>query len=357
MNQVQTQLESIEVLPHLLPDLLSGLSIHRGQIVVDSLRGAIEDGHSDWIVLATSRRIRQSAQQFNAGNDITSDLLAAAIVTHPIHRAIETNIDAVWSPTRMDAATLMVASLLPTGGDENNAAAICSATSRLLRDTLRQRGVRFLQWATDLDHDDEFMDYWLDGFALQNLGELDYCYKNLDSTSILLDESSLRSQLKPVDWQSTTSEADFLSVIKLTYEGTLDCPSLEAFRTVSQTLAGYRSSSAFAPSLWFTISDRDNEQALGVVVLAAHGAQPSNRQRVASASAIELVYMGLIPDARGHGLGDEVLQQIENITKQCDAKRLILAVDRENVYAKNRYKQFGMKTMLCESVFASSINP
>src|SRR5690606_17377683 len=85
-------------------------------------------------------------------------------------------------------------------------------------------------------------------------------------------------------------------IIDATYEGTLDCPSLDGVRQTDDVLAGYAELGDHDPADWFIV--RQGEDDVGCLLLARHGRQHQ----------MELIYMGVIPGQRGHGLGEELVR-------------------------------------------------
>ena len=70
---------------------------------------------------------------------------------------------------------------------------------------------------------------------------------------------------------------------------------------------------------------------------------------------VELVYMGLVPESRGRGLGRRVLEAAIDQARRCGASQMILAVDRNNVPARTLYGRAGFSWVLSEAVWAKSI--
>ena len=123
-------------------------------------------------------------------------------------------------------------------------------------------------------------------------------------------------------------EDRFRRLLAGTYEQTLDCPGLHRVLSVDATLAGYRGQASYEPGLWFIA--RHAGQDVGCLILAAH-----------SPDLWELVYMGLVPDARGQGLGQDLVAQALWLAGQQQASVLALAVDAANAPALAAYGRFG----------------
>jgi GNAT superfamily N-acetyltransferase len=115
------------------------------------------------------------------------------------------------------------------------------------------------------------------------------------------------------------------------YKDSLDCPALNGRREVGDVLAGHRATGQFDPSIWFLL--REGGESLGVLLLSES----------LRADAMELVYVGLAPTARGRRLGELMMQQALAVTARRRQPRLCLAVDAENVPALKLYYRHGMR--------------
>lgn len=132
-------------------------------------------------------------------------------------------------------------------------------------------------------------------------------------------------------------------VVQLTYEDTLDCPGLEGVRDVHDSLDGYRQVGQHDPSLWFFMRsaasavDRSldaqgrGRRDAGVLILSPH---PLSSQ-------LELVYVGVVPKARGQGLGAYAVQHAKQVLAARGMERIVLAVDAANAPALRVYNDAG----------------
>jgi mycothiol synthase len=138
---------------------------------------------------------------------------------------------------------------------------------------------------------------------------------------------------------------DHLRLAKLverSYEGTLDCPRLNGIRETADVLDGYRRTGVFDPARWLLV--REGEKDIGCLLLTEHPAE----------SQWEIVYMGLIPEARGHGLGRWLIQQAQWRASQAECPRLVAAVDAENEPALRAYASCGFAAWDRRSVYLTS---
>ncbi len=135
----------------------------------------------------------------------------------------------------------------------------------------------------------------------------------------------------PVEFESyCPANHDRLArVVGATYQETLDCPRLNGVRQIDDVLAGYRATGVFSPGRWLLV--RHQGEDVGCLLLADHPEQES----------YELVYMGLVPSARGSGWGNDITRRAQWLTREAGRRRLILAVDSANGPAIRMYSMLG----------------
>jgi ribosomal protein S18 acetylase RimI-like enzyme len=137
----------------------------------------------------------------------------------------------------------------------------------------------------------------------------------------------------PLDFEpfSSADHDRLLQLVEATYEDTLDCPGLDGVRHTGDALAGYRATGVFSPSRWLIVRHQGHE--VGCLLLADHPEQGN----------WELVYMGLKPAARGHGLGLHMTRHAQWLARQAGSPRLVLAVDAANRPARAVYQRAGFR--------------
>jgi len=123
-------------------------------------------------------------------------------------------------------------------------------------------------------------------------------------------------------------------VLGETYEDSLDCPALNGVRSAADTIEGYRAQGVSGPGdsdtgRWYFA--RHDNQDVGTLILRSH----------ADGGNWELVYMGIVPTARGHGYGWQILQYALWQSQLGKADRLVLAVDESNAHALRMYRRAG----------------
>jgi ribosomal protein S18 acetylase RimI-like enzyme len=149
------------------------------------------------------------------------------------------------------------------------------------------------------------------------------------------------------------SHAAFARTIVQTYQESLDCPALNGLRDIEDVIAGHKASGggpkAFDPAWWFLLRERDAE-ALAVLLLA--------RTTSPHAAAAELVYLGLVPAARGRGIGDVVMRQALHVVSAARGETptsLALAVDGHNTRALRLYHRHGMRRVGSKRAFVRQL--
>lgn len=131
----------------------------------------------------------------------------------------------------------------------------------------------------------------------------------------------------------------FTELVEATYRETLDCPALNGIRDIEDTLAGYRASGGDRGELWLII--RHENRDIGCLLLGDH---PDHGN-------CELVYMGLVVEARGRGWGTHVTRHAQWLTRQTGRSRLVLAVDEANWPARKMYASVGFHDWDRRSVY------
>lgn len=131
---------------------------------------------------------------------------------------------------------------------------------------------------------------------------------------------------------SPENHAHFARAILASYEQSLDCALLHGRRDIEDVILGHKASGATDPSLWSCIVRESDGAELGVLLLAS----------VPVHAMMELVYVGLSPQARGSGLGDYLLRVALAKTAHQGMRVLTLAVDAVNTPAIRLYHRHGL---------------
>ena len=131
-------------------------------------------------------------------------------------------------------------------------------------------------------------------------------------------------------------EPHFRATLAATYEGTFDMPELAGVRSLDDVLDGHRASGRFDPGRWrlgrLSASDGGAPEPVAILLIADQPERPS----------WEVTYLGLVPSARGRGLGRAALAHALELAAPCQ-ERLDLAVDVRNAPAVRLYQAAGFR--------------
>ncbi|MCB9849551.1 MAG: GNAT family N-acetyltransferase [Phycisphaerales bacterium] len=121
----------------------------------------------------------------------------------------------------------------------------------------------------------------------------------------------------------------FLRALETSYIDSLDCPGLTGLRSTSDVLLGHRATGVFDPKGWY-VALRGRAPA-GVLLTA----------RVARASALEVVYIGVSSTERGRGVGNYLMQVAHARARELALGVVTLALDATNEPARRLYDRWG----------------
>lgn len=133
-------------------------------------------------------------------------------------------------------------------------------------------------------------------------------------------------------------ESRLAAIVEETYVGTRDCPALDGLRSAQEVLDEYRTIGAGRDELWRIV--KRNDRNVGCLLLADHPSQ----------SQVELVYMGVVPTARGGGGGAAMVREALRIAATLQRARVVLAVDAANDPAVAIYQRCGFTTIETRTV-------
>lgn len=140
-------------------------------------------------------------------------------------------------------------------------------------------------------------------------------------------------------------EARLVEIVEQTYIETRDCPALDGLRTAADSLTDYRTIGASGDSLWRIV--RRAEQDIGCLLTADHPSQ----------SQVELVYMGVVPSARGLGGGAAIVREALRIAAKLGRAQVVLAVDATNDPAAKIYRHYGFAHFETRTVMICRLEP
>lgn len=138
----------------------------------------------------------------------------------------------------------------------------------------------------------------------------------------------------------------FVQGLDRSYEQTLDCPELCGLRATADVFESHKATGVFDPRLWWLV--RVHGQPEGCLLL-----NPCPEQRT-----IELVYIGLGPLARGHGLGKRLLTY--GLQLACANRPewdVACAVDERNTPAQKLYESLGFRALARRVAFVKPLLP
>lgn len=122
---------------------------------------------------------------------------------------------------------------------------------------------------------------------------------------------------------------ELATLLARTYDRTLDCPGLAGLRRTEDVLDGHRGAGRFDPDLWFML--RLDGRPAGLSLLNPNP----------EAGCTEVVYFGLVPEARGLGLATLLLRHALASIDAAAPSRIALAVDDRNTPALRLYRRHG----------------
>jgi ribosomal protein S18 acetylase RimI-like enzyme len=177
--------------------------------------------------------------------------------------------------------------------------------------------------------------------GFEHLAELDYLSATIEEASHDASSPSAEPSFVPVHADSFDHLAE---VVERTYEGTLDCPALDGLRRGCEMLDEYRSVGDGREGCWRFVQD-DGEN-VGCLLLADH---PRQQQ-------LELVYMGIVPSARGRGWGESSVREAKRIAATLGRAQIVLAVDAANRPAVAMYERCGFTKFDRRSAFLCKLS-
>lgn len=138
---------------------------------------------------------------------------------------------------------------------------------------------------------------------------------------------------------SADAHARFVRVVEATYVDTLDCPGLNGLRDIEDVLTGYRAAGVFDCDRWLFV--RHDGVDVGCLILTDHPGYDT----------WELIYMGVVPQARGHSWGKDIARRAQWLSRVAGKSRLVVAVDAANTPAIRMYSAVGFETWDRRSVY------
>ncbi|HZV05053.1 MAG TPA: GNAT family N-acetyltransferase [Gemmataceae bacterium] len=213
--------------------------------------------------------------------------------------------------------------LWPPGAVEDGATELEDALLRHARGWLRQRGVKLVQ--TLLAPEESFLAVPLLRNGFSAVTRLWYMRHQLN-----LPVHHLNTPAR-LDYQAYDGDSAFQQTLLRTYENTLDCPEVNGVRSIDEVLEGHRAQGAYDPERWWLV--RHGSEPVGVLMMT----------EMPESGDWELAYMGVVPEARRHGFGREMLLHALCEARAADVPSVTLSVDARNHPAWNLYRSLGFE--------------
>lgn len=121
-----------------------------------------------------------------------------------------------------------------------------------------------------------------------------------------------------------------IETLDRTYEDTLDCPELCGLRDTSDVLDSHRLAGEFDPRMWFLAFEGQRPVGCGLF------------SRAKDKPSVELVYLGVAPEARKRGLARHLMGLGLRAARAASATEVTCAVDARNAPAITLYDGFGL---------------
>jgi GNAT superfamily N-acetyltransferase len=118
-------------------------------------------------------------------------------------------------------------------------------------------------------------------------------------------------------------------LVEQTYEGSRDCPELNGICRTGDVVAGYQKLGKFRPEHWYFVQYLKED--IGCLLL---NDQPQGDH-------LELVYMGLVPSARGRGWSHPIVKQAFWTARCASRHHVLVSVDARNTPALQAYRRAG----------------
>jgi len=261
----------------------------------------------------TARNLRLAVVLDQLGDGLAPQLLLVAVRDDQL-------VGAGWvSPAAGKTGLLQMPRLIP-GEDLQTADVILAA----LNDAVAEADVQLVQAMLTSDQSADRRQLEEHGYDLA--ADLHYlsCQANHFPRSLPQSELTYRRA-------QNYGEAEFCRLIERTYIDSLDCPMLDGMRDMADVLEGYRATGTHDPSLWLIAQVA--EQTVGCLLLTKH----------LEHNYWELIYMGVVPEARGNGWGYQITQQALWLAQQARQRMVVLGIDSQNEPARAAYRRAGFE--------------
>lgn len=135
--------------------------------------------------------------------------------------------------------------------------------------------------------------------------------------------------LTSVRFRRGANHLRFANVIDQSYRDSLDCPELNGRRSGSESLKQHALVGNFRSDMWRLY--RQGREDVGVLLIVERADQP----------VWEIVYLGVVPSARRHGVAKRMLDDAVASAEAVGVKQILVAVDVRNKPARHLYESTG----------------
>lgn len=273
-------------------------------------------------------RVAEALQLCEAGEIDLSGLVGARIDGRPVAAGLACKLPDgtafAWPP-----------SVLP---DVSQREEFAVGVVHTLLNWAASHGSRYVQAAVDPQRADHRAAFAAAGF--RQIARLRTLQRPLDRPLSRTTDLCGRS----VSFQPAVEER-FWRVVERTYQDSLDCPAFDGVRTADEALHSYRFAGDFTPQRWRLVERAGDDVA--VVIVNDHSSERSR----------EIVYLGVVPEARGAGLARCLVEEVisEAMSEDCDS--VLTAVDVVNDRALGLYARAGFVPLHDREIFIWQSNP
>ncbi|GHT13462.1 hypothetical protein FACS1894170_09490 [Planctomycetales bacterium] len=169
------------------------------------------------------------------------------------------------------------------------------------------------------------------------LSDLVYMAVELPPQNTAFEPQQLR--FAPITENGNTESEHLQTLVKATYNDSLDFPRLMSITPVEKVLLGYKTGALFIPELWFFVQYQGQD--IGVLLLTD-----------ASPQQCELTYTGLLTEYRGRGFSNEIVRFAKSVAAERGKILLLTSVDEKNIPACQSYLKNGFRAWDRKKVFA-----
>ena len=150
------------------------------------------------------------------------------------------------------------------------------------------------------------------------------------------------------DWNSIAyaprCHARFLRALAGSYAESADCLALHRQSDPEMTLADFRSTPEFNPTLWRLFESGTEDT--GCLLLNHHPDE----------AALEIAYLGFKPSYRGCGWGQRAMSVAFSEASRLDCQRINVGVDAQNTAAQRLYARWGFWCFSQQQVLIRTVN-